>query len=386
MGSRYRRKTNSFKVSEVPEELRASRVKKTAEHQQRGDVNVAMRRITTSGWEYDEEVAKSEGCEDVGYYIAETKKVRIGPDDALEIFSHHNYDHNRDFDQAHCTQLSQSIKVVPAIDFAIGPGGKPVLVNGQHSMWAIYMRGLPTTASITIYQCRDEAAIARLYGIFDSNKKRSQQQVIAAAIGAGDLQSSVAPNKLARWAQCVNVAETGFRRAMIGETNAHKVERVHRPEVQEFAAWIESMTRDTKKAKLITQGVGAAFYAMFLSDRPKAEQFVQRYVDGVGLAEDSPMYRLREKMLNRPEGEHGASVCRAHAEMVYSAWRKFCLSEPMQVVRRTTELPSHDKWKVYFSPPQPEDKVEAVPLDNSHSNGHGKGPLRLWGQTVALKR
>lgn len=350
--SRRRIKTASgFKVNELPPELRASVARKMVQTEQRSDTQLAMRRITSSGWTYQNERALAEGTDDVGYYIDETKHPRITPEDAFDLYNHHNYDHNRSFDQQHATHLSKAMRVAPNIDIAIGPSGKPVVVNGQHQLWAIFMKGVTITASVTVYQCRDEASIARLFTIFDANRKRSQQNAIAAAKGAGDLDCDVPANKLARWSQCVATAEADFRRQTVSETNWEKMERVHRPEVQGFATWIEELVSDRKTKLLITQGVGAAFYAMYRSDPIKGEEFIRKYIQGTNLGETSPVLKLREKMLDRPEGQHDASVCRNHAELTFVAWRKFCLGEPMQICRAVSNIPHYDKWKIYIAPP-----------------------------------
>lgn len=271
-------------------------------------------------------------------------------EDAYELFVTHNYKYNRRFDLRHATELSRIIKVAISIDIAIGPNGFPVVVNGQHTLWAIYTMGTGIAAAVTVYQCRDEASIARLFAIFDSPIKRSPSNVIEAAKGSGSLVTEVPSNRLHRWSQCAAVAHTDFYRKSNRESNTDKVTRATRSDVLAFAEWMESIVKDNLGSKLLTQGIGAACYAMFVSDKQKATDFVSQYISGAGLEEDSPIFRLREKMLSLPKGLHGASVCRTHAEFAFSAWRKFCLGEPVILCRRISELPSYDSWKIYSSP------------------------------------
>ena len=137
-----------------------------------------MLRIYDGGWDYDEDLAKKENSDDKGYYILKTVKAFITPDDAYELFCQHNYDKQRRFDEGYARRLASSMVVAPNMDFAIGPDGKCMIENGQHQMWAIFLRGLPTQASITVWMCKDEAAMADLFCIFDDNKRRSFNNAI----------------------------------------------------------------------------------------------------------------------------------------------------------------------------------------------------------------
>lgn len=309
----------------------------------------AMLRIYDEGWSYNEAKARALGTAEVGYYIHAAKPAVITSEDAFDLFSYHQYKNQRPFDQSHSTHLSESMLVAPAIDFAIGPSGHAVIVNGQHTMWAIYMRNQPTQASVTIYQCRDELAVAKLFAIFDSNKKRTVANAIHAAHSAGDFSYSrdVDAPKLHKWSQCIAIAENDFHRCNAKETLVTKVARARREDVQKFASWIEDVVNSDADRRMIPQGIGSAFYAMFLSDEMRAKEFITAYLSGINLDANSPVLLLRNKLLNRPRGQHDNSVCRMHAEWVYSAWRKFCLGESLMAMRGTTNLPSPKNWRVF---------------------------------------
>lgn len=314
----------------------------------RKDSVQAMVDIYPHGWDYSEKVALENGTAEKGYYLHETLKVEISPEDAGEIFIHHNYAHQRNFDDGWARELARNMVTAVGIDFAIGPGGKAFVINGQHTLWAIYLRQRRTPASITVYQCRNEQAMADLYAIFDSNKVRTIKQVLHAAKNSNSLTYEGTENKLARWSQCAFLAENNFTRKQIGKQgNSKKVETAKREDVQEFAQWMDSHVTEAHHTKLVPQAVGAAFYAMFKSDLTNAEKFACGYFRGVGLEEGSPILIIRNKMINRPKNQHAASAGLELAQLMYSAWRKFCLAETLTNLRKTLDIPAFDKWRIY---------------------------------------
>ena len=310
----------------------------------RRDTQSAMLKICPNAWAYNEEEAKRLGTDEVGYYPSKSKQVLLSPEDANDLHCYHDFKGQRHFDQSHSEVLSLEMKVAPALDVAIGPDNYPVVVNGQHTIWAIFMRGRDTPAATTVYQCRDIQSMARLYAIFDSNKKRNLGNTLDAAQEADGLIYEGKSNHLARMAQAVSVAENNFNRKT-KESLSEKTSRATRLEVQEFAIWMAQYIKGD--AKLTPQGVAAAFYAMFVSDRINAGRFAEGYFSGANLDADSPALYFRTKMMNRPKGQHSPTVCRLHVEQAFSAWRLFCLNKPMFNLRRTADLPAYNRWKIY---------------------------------------
>ncbi len=313
----------------------------------RGDTTLAMKRIYDGGWEYDEEVAKRRNSATTGSYIYLTLNVDIDPEDAQELFFHHNYDdRQRAFDNKWAFDLSKDITTVHNLAFAVGPSGKALLVNGQHNLGAIANRGITTQAVVTIHMCRNEVCVADLYNTFDFNKKRSFQNSIHAS--RESLTYEGKDNNLAKWCQAVATAENGFARR-IREGRVDQIKRAKREEVQAFAAWMDSHVTEPLQRKLVPQGIGAAFFAMWQSDPENAKKFAICYFTGENLTGKHPALVMRDKMFNRPKGEHAHSVCRFHAEMMYTVWRKFCLDQPLLHMRCTTALPTPDRWRIYKS-------------------------------------
>jgi hypothetical protein len=339
------------KPSEFSEAISARAARR--KHKVRKDSTPEMLRIFKGGWKFDEKTALANNSADKGYYLEKTVIANISPDDAHELFCHHNYSDQRKFNESHARRLGMTICVAPDIDFAIGPDGKAFIVNGQHTMWAIYLRGTTTQAAIKIWMCRDKQAMADLYAIFDDNKKRTLNNAIHAAQGASSLTYEGKETRLAKWSQCVGIAENEFsRKNSSKEGKSFQLDRAKREDVQSFAKWMDKHVQDSFQMKLVPQGIGAAFFAMWKSDRANAEKFAKQYFTGANLEKDSPALYMRNKIANRPKGLHAASVCREHAEIMFTAWRKACLNEPLQSLRRTIALPEPNKWKIYRSSSQ----------------------------------
>jgi len=327
-----------------PETLRSMK-KRT---KPRGDTVMAMQRIYDGGWEYDEEVARQKNT-NKGYYVHTVINADIDPDDAKDLLLCHNFEHcQRDFKDKWAWNLAKDINTVHNIVFAIGPAGKAMIVNGQHNLGAIMHRGLTTQAVVTIQMCRDEQAMGDLYNTFDDNIRRSFTNSIHAAKGVNALAYEGKDANLARWCQSVAIAENDFNRR-IKEGRSDQIDRAKREDVQTFASWMDEHVTDPLQRKLAPQGVGAAFFAMWKSDLENAKKFARFYFTGEDMRGKHPALVMRNKMSNRPKGEHAASVCRYHAELMYTAWRKFCLDQPLQSVRPTRALPTPDKWRIYKS-------------------------------------
>lgn len=334
----------------------------------RQDVKPSMLKLCPIGWDFDEDFANQVAATN-GYYMVPEYSIvhNITPEMAEELFTYHNYEYQRRFDQGHAERLSSEITVMVAIDIAVGPSCYPEIVNGQHTLWAAYMSGKHMQARVTVYMCRDVKAVTDLFSIFDSNKVRSASTILETKVNAGVLNITYPASRHHRWAQCVACAEAGFQQPKARCTNAEKADRAQRPEVIEFAKWIEKHLVDrTNSSKMITMGIGACLYSMRHADPEKADQFIKMYLSGTNLSENHPVLVLRERMtIDKPEAEHGANATRLHTEIAFTCWGKFCRDELLYSTRRTKNLPRWDKWKIYTTP---RDQNEVVAPENEFSD------------------
>ena len=279
-----------------------------------------------------------------GYYPLTSAVVRIEPEDASDIVTLHNYAFQRHFDSAHAEQLAQEIEEIINITIAIGPGRYPWIINGQHSLWAVVLKNRPIKATVTIYLCSGEQAIAKAYATFDNGKTRSGKSVIDAARNAGMVSVDVVSARLNQAITVVKSVEVGFTRHR-PLTNSEKVRMAQEPRVQGFAAFVEKFC-EPKKKRLYPTGILWALYAMWSSDPEKAAEFAEQYFSGQLLCDDDPTFKLREKMQNRSDKEHAASAAVEHMQLAYSAWRAFCMNRRMGQLRHTRSVPAYNHWKV----------------------------------------
>ena len=300
-----------------------------------------------AGFQWSEEKAVELGLDKKGYYLATGAggPAIIGPEQAYNLFLYHNYKGNRNFSQRRANDLAKCMDLSTNLSIAIGPDHYPDVINGQHTLWAINMRGRPMQCEISVYLVRNEQAKARLFGIFDTPQKRSLPNTIDAAKNAGLLPDNISSNHLARWSRAVACAKSGFK--PVHESLEEKQALVEDAQSLEFSVWMETFVKDNFTRKLAKKGVVAALFATFISDKTKATEFAASYFKGTGLDDGNPILKLRENMINRAKAEHSASAFHEHAGIVYSAWRKFCLGEQMLYMRRTKSLPDYDRWKIF---------------------------------------
>ena len=362
--NRWNKKKKTLTSTVVPAKSEGRKdgheVRRPAKHIEPGiHAQPAMLKLVPAScaWNWDNELAVQLGTAKEGYYQipALCGSRIITPEDAEDLFNYHNWwDFQRKFDGKHCERLAAEMVVAVDISIALGPDNFPRIVNGQHTLWAIVTSGRPIQASVTVYMCRDRIAMANLYSIFDSNKGRSAATVIETQRKCGGIDIEYPASRHQKWSVAVAAAENDFHAPKKQLTNRAKMAQASRPEVIEFATWIERLIQSSNQIKsLLPMGVAAGVYAMYRASPLKTEQFLKMYLSGAGLEESHPILILRNRMtINKPEGEHGASVCRMNAEILYTCWRKFCLDEPLSVTRRTSRLPAWDDWKIYISPKQ----------------------------------
>lgn len=319
----------------------------------RADCIPWVARNIPNGWNYSEERARSFGKTD-GWYGEETKFVVITPDEAHDLFARHNYDHNRPLIADHAEELAAVQQEGLSIDFGIGPDNHPIIVNGQHTIWGIFLKQEPMRCKLTIYQCRDKQSIAILYASFDSGRIRSASQILKAEMGAGVIECSVSPSKFNKWLSHARIALNGFTRHSLNKTNTARMEAAKNENIRNFVVFMEEAVLEsgagTTAHGLVPQGIGAAFFAMFTCDQGLAREFISGYLKGAGLEEDDPRWRLRDRLFNKPRGFHADTMIREYVSMAFVAWRKFCEGGTIRLLRGQKEIPAFDKWKVFMKP------------------------------------
>ncbi len=306
----------------------------------KGNVQV-INQVCPTGWSFRNRDATSDG-----WYISHATVVDLSPIDARDLFVNHNYSNNRSFSQHHAENLSAAIECITDVCIAVVPKQKPVIVNSQHRLWAIWMRGKRARCCFIIYHCKNISALGNLFSIFDAQKRRSFKDGISAYCNANNLSFSVSVLSMAKWASATESAEEGFCSSK-GVMTTVKVNRVKRPDIQEFAEWAENLmscVKDQQIAKLLTpKGVSAAIYAMYLADKAKAEEFIVAYLTGLNL-DIGPIYKLRNDMLKRKTGRHVGNMVTHHAGLFYSAWLAHCTNKKACRAVKPKDIPKYDKW------------------------------------------
>ena len=85
--------------------------------------------------------------------------------------------------------------------------------------------------------------------------------------------------------------------------------------------------------EIMGSGIAAALHHIFgLRDSLKSDEFFARLMDGVQLAENSPIYHLRERLI-RTRGSHRVRLAEAErVALAIKAWNAFVHGRPMQLL------------------------------------------------------
>jgi hypothetical protein len=286
------------------------------------------------------------------YYVEKEVVQRLSPGEAEKILLAHNYDHNRRFDEAAARDLSHEIGAHHAINvcFARVRDGRPCIVNGQHTLWAIANSGESIPCCIRFYRCKDRKSLAELYAIFDSNKKRRTHDALAAAEGAGLVKYKLDPKLLADWGQAVTAAKNGFRNKNV-RMLTERVKIASEDIVQEMAHFMESIIEvaqvtSRERRLLLPVGIRAGLYSAWLADQQKCHDFMMGYLTGADLPKGSPIVDLRQRVMDRKDRQHSYFLIDQHVGLFWTAWRTFCLGRKTRGIRVTllANIPPYDQW------------------------------------------
>ena len=95
----------------------------------------------------------------------------------------------------------------------------------------------------------------------------------------------------------------------------------------------QSLRHVTPIGKIMGTGIAAALHYTFSKiDFAKADEFFSRIIDGVQLAESSPIYHLRERLI-RTRSSHRVRLAEAErVALTIKAWNAFRENRPMQLL------------------------------------------------------
>lgn len=228
--------------------------------------------------------------------------------------------HNRPIKQDRCDVLAQAIKrgewLVNGDAIRFSEDG--ALLDGQHRLQAIVKAGMPVQSFVT------RGLAARTFPTIDSGRGRTTGDVMTLAGLPGG-------NNLAATARCVFYYElTGFPYDQNGghaPTNAQLLDIAERELVRTMTA--VSLQKSKKFArKFVGSGVTAfCMYATYMHNAQSAQEFWRLIDTGAGLALDSPVLALRERLMNSQAGDERMPPW-MRAAYVFKGYRLFHAGVP----------------------------------------------------------
>lgn len=137
--------------------------------------------------------------------------ICVTPETAAEIVGQFNYEHQRPCSKRHVMILAEAMKKnsfrsYTEISFAV-LNGKPILINGQHTLTALGLSRDPLWLTFKFYLTESPKEIESLYSTMDVGRTRSARD----AMGAIGLELSLASTERDRLAVAVLFIHNGFQ-------------------------------------------------------------------------------------------------------------------------------------------------------------------------------
>lgn len=227
----------------------------------------------------------------------DTKLIKITPELAKEYVGL-IYEHQRPKNQSHVDYLANAMEKSlfdPTSNIAFASlNGKKVLIDGQHTLWAIMKSGIPQTLLVSDYFVTDVTQIARLYSHFNIGKRRSLFDSIRAYDITADL--GLKSTQINQVAAAVRYMKAGFPRYKSTDRYQHEemIELVRRWQNEAHIIYntIEGCDYPIKQ-KLCSAPILAVLLAIIRYSPQKGPKFVYLAHDD-GLKKGDP----RKALLN----------------------------------------------------------------------------------------
>lgn len=194
---------------------------------------------------------------------------------------------NRPLKENHVIKLALDMTedrwLVNGETISIAKEGDPI--NGQHRLNACVLAGVPFKTFV-VYDV-DRTTFAT----FDSGKGRSGSDVFAIA---GEKEPGLLATILTRVKQ--------YEDGTLGQSSPSPVTNGQREELLEKYPDIRTYAKKAAKFTFQKAAVGTAYYLFGREYPTKTNEFMEQLRTGLAVSQDSPAYRLREKLNNRLKG------------------------------------------------------------------------------------
>lgn len=295
----------------------------------------------------------------VGQTLSEVQT--LSPDDAINLIDASLFNRQRKIEQRRVDFLAKEIlagRFVPGTPIYFGqlPDGTLLLLNGQHTLWAIVASEKPMELTIIVRGVADEDEAGRLYAVFDIHRVRSFRDSYKAI--DGDTPDSIRT----RCTAAMNMIMGGF-------TPRTKYIRP-RPEiiaaVEPFEDAIELLrqlladgaTSETRTFMLRVPML--AVVLITLREQPStAIEFWGRFLKDDGLKKGAPQRALLAYLRNMSFGGGGTErmiVC--YAAML--AWNANWDQRELEIIKAGSVMQFHLKGTSMAKGPPPHEEEDGL--------------------------
>jgi hypothetical protein len=210
-----------------------------------------------------------------------------------------------------------------------------LLMNGQHQLEACRLSGVAMSAAIERYLCHEEADVWKLFASFDTQRMRSERNVMQAAKGLFD-------DRILRECPLHLLAMCGSALFYLGgdgirpNFRAHPINKSEKVEcVCKYATDVHFIhSFGTEVVDMLKVPIVTAMIVTHRIAEKKARQFWERVLVGDGLVRGSPQWHLNKVISNGVGHRNGGQQA---MDAMYNAciawWNSYANGDNRRIIR-----------------------------------------------------
>lgn len=286
-----------------------------------------------------------------------SKRIKLNPTQAQQFLAHNTFGGQRSINERHVERLAEKMQDgrfrTASIALAKTPDGSTMLMDGQHTCYAVILAKKTVDANVDEYHCPENTDVGILFNQFEGASRTQAQSVKAYAHVIG----CEFPSRISQIIVSAAILLQGNSWQVSSSRDEKVILLSH---YQDFGAWLtELMTEDNAKGTIIKD------YA-FLLRAPIVASMIRQWeasnndamfdfwlgvATGANLTRNSPQLALRNFLLSVRIGIANAAslnpihktICTSHEVMYKSlrCWNAWANKELMRSIKYSSryELP-----------------------------------------------
>lgn len=268
--------------------------------------------------------------------LVERRLTTVVPEEAKRLLQIHNaYRGQRRLRPGHVALLAEKMKngmfLQGEISYALMPDGRSVLTNGQHTLNAGMVSGVPFNASIYGYECKDENDLYTVYSETDQGLRRNYGDVVRAGRSImPDHVCEMPPDLVSLFGAAILMASENGRELVFNSRSITPQSRVFAVCARPLEARFLYSFRNVGSMNRISARM--AMVATYRADPIRAEMFWNGVADTEHLPASDPRRILATRVLDMQIGIDSAYGVKKVYGQCIAHWNAYVTGQPLQSV------------------------------------------------------